>query len=30
LEKELETPISIISLGPDRSQTIVREAFEVA
>lgn len=30
LEKELETPISIISLGPDRSQTIVREAFEIA
>jgi len=29
LEKELETPISIISLGPDRSQTIVREAFEM-
>ena len=24
LEKELETPISIISIGPDREQTIVR------
>lgn len=29
LEKELETPISIISLGPDRNQTIVRDAFEM-
>ena len=25
LEKELETPITIISIGPDREQTIVRE-----
>ncbi len=25
LEKELETPISIISIGPDRDQTIVRK-----
>lgn len=25
LEKELETPIKIISIGPDREQTIVRE-----
>ncbi len=25
LEKELQTPISIISLGPDRTQTIVRK-----
>ena len=24
LEKELETPIKIISIGPDRDQTIVR------
>ena len=24
LEKELETPISVVSIGPDRSQTIVR------
>ena len=24
LEKELETPIKIISIGPDRAQTIVR------
>jgi adenylosuccinate synthase len=24
LEKELETPIAIISIGPDRDQTIVR------
>ena len=24
LEKELETPIKIISIGPDREQTIVR------
>ena len=24
LEKELETPISIVSVGPDREQTIVR------
>ena len=25
LEKELETPIKIISIGPDREQTIIRE-----
>ena len=25
LEKELETPISIISVGPDRAQTITRK-----
>ncbi|MFK7757000.1 MAG: adenylosuccinate synthase [Flavobacteriales bacterium] len=25
LEKELETPISIVSVGPDRSQTILRD-----
>ena len=25
LEKELETPIKIISIGPDRDQTIVRK-----
>jgi adenylosuccinate synthase len=25
LEKELETPITIISIGPDREQTIVRD-----
>ena len=25
LEKELETPIRIISIGPDRAQTIVRK-----
>ena len=25
LEKELETPIAIISIGPDRAQTIVRK-----
>ena len=25
LEKELETPITIVSIGPDRSQTIVRK-----
>jgi len=24
LEKELETPIKIVSIGPDRDQTIVR------
>ena len=24
LEKELETPITIISIGPDREQTIIR------
>jgi adenylosuccinate synthase len=27
LEKELETPITILSLGPDRSQTIIRQAL---
>lgn len=26
LEKELETPISIVSVGPDRSQTIMRDS----
>lgn len=26
LEKELETPITILSVGPDRDQTIVRKA----
>ena len=25
LEKELETPITVISIGPDRAQTIVRK-----
>ena len=25
LEKQLQTPIKIISIGPDRSQTIVRK-----
>ncbi|MGN1263800.1 MAG: adenylosuccinate synthetase, partial [Prevotella sp.] len=25
LEKELETPIKIISIGPDRAQTIIRK-----
>ncbi len=25
LEKELETPITIVSIGPDRSQTIERK-----
>jgi adenylosuccinate synthase len=25
LEQELETPIKIISIGPDRAQTIVRK-----
>ena len=28
LEKELETPITILSVGPDRSQTIVRKSFK--
>ena len=28
LEKELETPITILSVGPDREQTIVRESFK--
>ncbi len=27
LEKELETPITIVSIGPDREQTIIREKF---
>jgi adenylosuccinate synthase len=27
LEKELETPIAIVSVGPDREQTIVRSSF---
>lgn len=27
LEKELETPITIVSIGPDRKQTIVRKAL---
>ncbi len=25
LEKELETPITIVSIGPDREQTIIRQ-----
>ena len=25
LEKELETPITIVSIGPDREQTIIRK-----
>jgi adenylosuccinate synthase len=29
LEKALETPITIVSVGPDRSQTIIREAVGV-
>ena len=28
LEEELETPIKIISIGPDRAQTIVRYTEE--
>ena len=28
LERELETPITIVSVGPDRAQTIVREGFK--
>lgn len=28
LEKELETPITILSVGPDRKQTIVRKSFK--
>ena len=28
LEKELETPITILSVGPDREQTIVRDSFK--
>ena len=27
LEKELQTPITILSVGPDRQQTIVRKSF---
>ncbi len=27
LERELETPITIVSVGPDRAQTIVRNGF---
>ena len=30
LEKELETPITILSVGPDREQTIVRSSFKQA
>ena len=26
LEKELETPITLVSIGPDREQTILRNA----
>ena len=29
LEKALETPIAIVSVGPDRSQTLIREAVGV-
>ncbi|MDE5786010.1 MAG: adenylosuccinate synthetase, partial [Duncaniella sp.] len=25
LEKELDTPITIVSIGPDRDQTIIRD-----
>lgn len=28
LEKELDTPVTILSVGPDREQTIVRESFK--
>lgn len=28
LERELETPITIVSVGPDRAQTIVRNGFK--
>lgn len=28
LEKELETPIAIVSIGPDREQTVVRQSFK--
>ncbi|MDE7407426.1 MAG: adenylosuccinate synthetase, partial [Muribaculaceae bacterium] len=28
LEKELDTPITIVSVGPDRNQTIVRSSFK--
>ena len=27
LEKELKTPIAVVSIGPDREQTIVRDSF---
>lgn len=27
LEKELQTPIAVVSIGPDREQTIVRDSF---
>ena len=27
LEKQLKTPIAIVSIGPDREQTIVRDSF---
>lgn len=27
LEKELQTPITVVSIGPDREQTIVRDSF---
>jgi adenylosuccinate synthase len=30
LEKELETPITIISIGPDREQTLLRDKFNKA
>ena len=30
LEAELETPITILSVGPDRAQTIVRSNFKQA
>jgi len=29
LEKELETPISILSVGPDRNQTLLRPSFNL-
>ncbi len=29
LERELETPIAIVSVGPDRSQTLIRESVGV-
>jgi len=25
LEKELETPITVVSVGPDRKQTLIRD-----
>jgi adenylosuccinate synthase len=30
LERELETPITILSIGPDREQTILRDKFKKA